>query len=333
MLLRRKTTSSSDIHRELDIADQICYRGPSARGARRMSVLVVLARDRTVSSSGHVEMTTAASSPCYSTTNPLNLTGPMTMSGIGDSVQVGVGARVARLHRARRPEARLDNGITGAGVARLNRARRGSRVGRARAEGAVPAVGVINKLPRAVAVRAFQRVIEGVESVTFYGDALRAAGHAHDGLTARSRNQAPVGFAGDRVRIETTQMVLGYGKALVLEEILQRVRVLMTGREVRGDRQPVGMPDEQQLRLTLALLGGAPHPAHHGQHEPNDNDRKEQADVGESALWAEGTSHSLTRMRTACRRRQPPRRRYGHRGCRRDPGPPIPPPSRCPRAW
>src|SRR5438552_132925 len=102
---------------------------------------------------------------------------------------------------------------------------RGGGVGPAGAEGAVPAVGVINKLPRAVAVRAFQRFIEGVESVTFYGDALRAAGHAHDRLTARSRNQAPVGFAGDRVRIETTQVMLWYGKALVLDEILQRVRV------------------------------------------------------------------------------------------------------------
>src|SRR5205807_1196838 len=132
------------------------------------------------------------------------------------------------------------------------------RVGRAGAEGAVPAVGVINKLPRAVAVRAFQRLIVHVESVTFDGDALRAAGHAHDRLTARSRNQAPVGFAGDRVRIETTQVMLWYGKAFVLDEILQRVRVLMTGREVRGDRDPVGMPDEEQLRLTLALLGERP---------------------------------------------------------------------------
>src|SRR5205814_8180202 len=127
----------------------------------------------------------------------------------------------------------------GTGVARLDRARRPGRVGRARvgrAGAAVPAVGVIHELPRAVAVRAFQRFIDGVESVAFYGHALRAAGHAHDGLTARSRNQAPVGFAGDRVRIQTTQVVLGYGKALVLEEILQRVRVLMTGREVRGQR-------------------------------------------------------------------------------------------------
>src|SRR5437588_13093210 len=127
MLFRVKTTSSSDIHRELDIADQICYRGPSARGARRMSVLVVLARDRTVSSSGHVEMTTAASSPCYSTTNPLNLTGPMTMSGIGDSVQAGDGARVARLHRVARPEARLDYGIEVPGVGGFARCSRGPR--------------------------------------------------------------------------------------------------------------------------------------------------------------------------------------------------------------
>src|SRR5205823_3910965 len=151
------------------------------------------------------------------------------------------------------------DGSESTGVARLDRARRPGRVGRAGADAAVPAVGVIHELPRAVAVRAFQRFIDRVESVAFYGHALRAAGHAHDGLTARSRNQAPVGFAGDRVRIQTTQVVLGYGKALVLEEILQRVRVLMTGREVRGDRHPVGMPDEQQLRLTLALLGGAPH--------------------------------------------------------------------------
>src|SRR5437879_1546042 len=46
MLFRGKTTSSSDIRREVDIADEICYRRSPARGARRMSVLVVLARDR-----------------------------------------------------------------------------------------------------------------------------------------------------------------------------------------------------------------------------------------------------------------------------------------------
>ena len=60
-----------------------------------MSVLVVLARDRTVSSSGHVEMTTAASSPCYSTTNPAAPPGTIQPGNPGSPnpvIQPGFGA-------------------------------------------------------------------------------------------------------------------------------------------------------------------------------------------------------------------------------------------------
>src|SRR5437764_13003087 len=108
--------------------------------------------------------------------------------------------------------------------------------------------------------------------------------YAHDRLSARSRNQAPVGLAGDRVRIETTQVMLWYGKALVLDEILQRVRVRMTGREVRGDRDPVGMPDEEQLRLTLALLGERPDARRHRQQQTHQHDRREESEVREARL-------------------------------------------------
>src|SRR6516162_9194933 len=151
-----------------------------------------------------------------------------------------------------------------------------------------------DELPVAVAVGVGEDGIDQLEALTFDGHSHGMTGDATD-MTVRSRNQRPVSRARHRIRVQLAKMPQCHGRAVILDELLQRLRIAPAVAVERPDRGPVGVSNPEQLCFALTLYRGGPHSASDGEQHSHDDHGDEPADLGEAPLGNRRPAHGLTR--------------------------------------
>ena len=107
--------------------------------------------------------------------------------------------------------------------------------------------------------------------------------------------QGPVRRARHRIRVKLAKMPQRHWRAVILDQLLQGLRIAPAVAVIRADRDAVGVPDPQQLGFPLALYRGGPHPADDSEQQSQDDHGDQQADVGEAALGNRRPAHGITR--------------------------------------
>lgn len=116
---------------------------------------------------------------------------------------------------------------------------------------------------------------------------FRQAEYPHD-AASRRLHQSPLGFQRDRVAEYPAQVALGNKVAVVLEQIVQAVRVLLCaagrGFVIAAYGLAELVADDEKLSLLVSSLGGGPEFAGGGGGEAQDRHGKDQREVGQPAL-------------------------------------------------
>src|SRR5581483_11580338 len=165
---------------------------------------------------------------------------------------------------------------------RLLRVRRARR-GRARHERLLLR-RVVDELPVRVLLGALERLVAQVEAGGLHRLHVGEAVDAHDPAVGRL-DDAPLGAAGHRVEIEAAQVALDVRLARILQQILERARILpRSGEIVALDRAPVLAARVQELRLLVAQRRGVPDLAGDREPDADEGDGEEDRQIGKARL-------------------------------------------------